>query len=270
RGPDGGRRRARGDPARGDHRPDRAQRRRQDHLLQPADGLRQARRRRLDVRGPLPRRGAGPPRGPARDGAHLPAHQGPVAADRPGEHAARGRRPARREPAARPLPAPVALRGGGQHHPRPRPPAAVQARRQGGRLRRQPLRGAAQAPGDGEGADDRARDGDARRAHGRGEPGADPVAARPRQGPARGGHDGALRRARHGHGARHLGLGDRHGAGQGRRRGAAGRRHGRPGRDRRLPRRAPRRPADPGGRGAPDRRDRGRRGRRDRRGRPPV
>ena len=42
----------------------------------------------------------------------------------------------------------------------------------------------------------------------------------PHQGPARGRHDRAVRRARHGHGPRHLRLGGRDGAGQGHRRRA--------------------------------------------------
>ena len=53
------------------------------------------------------------------------------------------------------------------------------------RLRRHPLRRPAQAARDGPGADERPEAGHARRADGRREPGADPVAARPRQGPAR-------------------------------------------------------------------------------------
>ncbi len=62
----------------------------------------------------------------------------------------------------------------------------------------------------------------------------------PRQGPARAGHDGAVRGTRHGHGARHLRLGVRHGPGQGDRRRPRRLRHVRLPRDRRLPRCPPR------------------------------
>ena len=48
--------------------------------------------------------------------------------------------------------------------------------------------------------------------------------------PARRGHDRAVRRARHGHGPRHLRLGRRDGRGPGHRRGPAGHGHGRPAR----------------------------------------
>ena len=93
----------------------------------------------------------------------------------------------------------------------PRAARPVQARRQGGRLRRLAVRRPAQAPRDGPRAHGQAGAGDARRADGRGQPGAQAVAARPREVAARGGHDRALRRARHGHGARHLRLGRRDG-----------------------------------------------------------
>ena len=127
--------------------------------------------------------------------------------------------------------------GAGDHRAGRRPAGPLQAGREARGLRRQPVRRPAQAARDGPGPDGRPGDGDARRADGRGEPGADPVAAGPREGPARGRHDGAVRRARHGHGPRHLRLGDRDGPGQGDRRGSAGRRHGRPAGHRRLPRR---------------------------------
>ena len=122
--------------------------------------------------------------------------------------------------------------------------AAVQARRQEGRLRRHALRRSAQAAGDGAGAHERPPGRHARRADGRGEPGADPEPARPRQGPARAGHDGDLRRARHGRRPGHQRLGRRHGRRPDHRRGAAGVDQPEPGRRRRLPRGAPRRPAD--------------------------
>ena len=121
-----------------------------------------------------------------------------------------------------------------------RPARAVPADQEARGLRRLAVRRPAQAAGDGPRADGRPRAGDARRADGRGEPRAQAVAARPRQVAARRGPDRALRRARHGHGARHLRLGDRDGAGTGDRRGPAGRRDGRPARHRRLPRRPPR------------------------------
>ena len=54
-----------------------------------------------------------------------------------------------------------------------------------GRLRRHPVRRTAQAARDGPGADERPQGRHARRADGRGEPGADPEPARARQGPAR-------------------------------------------------------------------------------------
>ena len=88
---------------------------------------------------------------------------------------------------------------------------AVQARHEARRLRRLAVRRPAQAARDGPGADGRARAGHARRADGRREPGAHAVAARPRQVAARRGHDRAVRRARHGHGPRHLRLGGRDG-----------------------------------------------------------
>ncbi len=62
----------------------------------------------------------------------------------------------------------------------------------------------------------------------------------PHPGPARRGHDGAVRRARHAHGPAHLRLGRGHGRGPGGRRGAAHHDHAGRGRGRRLPRRAPR------------------------------
>ena len=147
--------------------------------------------------------------------------------------------------------------GARDHRAGRRPARPLQARRQARGLRRQPVRRPAQAARDGPGPDGRPGDGHARRADGRGEPGADPVAARPREGPARGRHDRAVRRARHGHGPRHLGLGHRDGAGQGHRRGSAGRRDGRPARHRRLPGLAPRRRPHRGGRAEGPRRGRG-------------
>ena len=61
----------------------------------------------------------------------------------------------------------------------------------------------------------------ARRADGRGEPGADPEPPRPHQVAARRGPHRAVRRARHGRRPRHQRLGRRHGRGPGHRRGPA-------------------------------------------------
>ena len=85
-----------------------------------------------------------------------------------------------------------------QHREGPGPAAALQAGRQEGRFRRHAVRRSAQAAGDGAGTHERPPGRHARRADGRREPRADPEPARPRQGPARAGHDGDLRRARHG------------------------------------------------------------------------
>ena len=67
--------------------------------------------------------------------------------------------------------------------------------------------------------------GHARRAHGRRQPGPHPVPARPREGPAGRGHDGDVRRARHGRGPRHQRLGGGDGRGRGHRRRHPRRRH---------------------------------------------
>ena len=123
RRPDRSRCRARGDPARGDHRTHRAQRRRQDHVLQPAHRVRRARRRGVVVQRPQPEGRAGVPGGAPRHGADLPAHQGPVPADRRGEHAHRRHGPEGRDPAARDVP----LRCGGPRRttsPRGRTPCS--------------------------------------------------------------------------------------------------------------------------------------------------
>ena len=117
---------------------------------------------------------------------------------------------------------------------------AVQAAGEEGRLRRQPLGRSAQAARDGPGADERPEDDHARRADGRREPRADPVAAGPHPEPARRGHDRALRRARHARRPPHLRLGRGDGRGPDRRRRLRRHRDVRPGRDRRLPRRPPR------------------------------
>ncbi len=131
--------------------------------------------------------------------------------------------------------------------------AAVPPRPHARRVRRQPLRRAAQAAGDGQGADGRPDADHARRADGRRESGveAEPAPAHPA---AQGrGPDRAVRRARHGHGPRDQRLGAGDGRGPVDRRGDGDADLRQPGRDRRLPRRPPRgRPRDDG-RGAGDR-----------------
>ena len=77
------------------HRPDRAQRCRQDDVLQPADRVRPARLRHLGVRRQGPQQGPGLQGRPARHGPHLPADQGALQADRHREHAGRRHRAAR-------------------------------------------------------------------------------------------------------------------------------------------------------------------------------
>ena len=133
--------------------------------------------------------------------------------------------------------------GEGQHREGAGPPPALQAGRQEGRLRRHAVRRSAQAARDGARAHERPAGRHARRADGRREPGPDPEPARARQGPARAGHDGDLRRARHGRRAGHQRLGRGHGRREGDRRGSAGVDQPEPGSGRRLPRRAPRRSA---------------------------
>ena len=118
--------------------------------------------------------------------------------------------------------------------------AAVPSRPHARRVRRQPVRRAAQAARDGEGADGRPDADHARRADGRREPGAEaePAPAHPA---AQGrGPDGAVRRARHGHGPRDQRLGAGDGRGSVDRRGDGDADLRQPGRDRRLPRRPPR------------------------------
>ena len=110
------RRRARRGPARIDHRPDRSQRRRQDHVLQPADRVRRAEPRPLAVR----RHGDGRRRSPQDrqdgHGPHVPAHQEPDEVDGDREHEARRHRPARREVVERAR----AIRCGAARRPRSR------------------------------------------------------------------------------------------------------------------------------------------------------
>ena len=113
----GRRRRARRGPARLDHGPDRSQRRRQDDVLQPADRVRQARRRRVVVRRRVD--GAASRRTRWRHdghGAHVPAHQEPDQAGGDREHEARRHRPAWREVVERLC----SRRCGGRRRPRSR------------------------------------------------------------------------------------------------------------------------------------------------------
>ena len=130
---------------------------------------------------------------------------------------------------------------------------AVQTAGEAHRLRRVALRRPAQAARDGPGPDERPEDDHARRADGGREPRAHPVSPGAHPEPARRGHDGAVRRARHARRPPHLRLGRRDGRGPHRRRGRG--RHGdvQPSRHRRLPRRPPRH--RPGGRRTPLRRD---------------
>ena len=200
----------------------------------------------LVVRRPQPQGRRGAQGGAARHGAHLPAHQGAGQADGHREHAARRDRPDGRERFCR-----RCSRRSWRGQEKRRSPSGPTTCSQRFKLDTKrdefagiALRRPAQAARDGAGADGRAGAGHARRADGRREPGAEAVAARPREGAARGGHDRAVRRARHGHGPRHLRLGHRDGPGPDHRRGPAGRRDRRPAGDRRLPRRAPRHGAE--------------------------
>ncbi len=114
-----------------------------------------------------------------RHGPHLPAHQGAEPDDGDGEHDAGRAEPGGREPRQVPVPAVLGRPGEGRSRQKAhRAAGAVQAAGEAHRLRRLALRRPAQAPRDGPGADERPEDDHARRADGRGEPGADPVAAR--------------------------------------------------------------------------------------------
>src|SRR5690606_8401008 len=258
RRPDGGRRRAPRVPAGGHHRPDRPERRRQDHAVQPADRVRQAQHRGVELQRPPDARAVGPQGRPGRHGADVPADQGAVAPDGHGEHEARRHGPDRRAllPVARA--GPVAQRGGGDRGAGRGPARAVQPEPHARRVRRGALRRPAQAARDGPGAHGRARARDARRAHGRREPGPGPDHHRPRPRPGGRRPVGGVRRARHGrrpHGQR---LGRGHGRGPGDRRGEARVDRRQPRGHPRLPRASPRHPARPGRAGAPARRGPGR------------
>ena len=162
RRPDRGRRRSPRDPARRHHGADRSQRRRQDDAVQPAHRFRQARPWHLDLRGDESLGHPGLQGRPARPGAHLPAHQGARAAHGAREHEARGQEPAGRRILAEPHPRPLAQAGRRDRGARARAAQEVQARRQEGRLRGEPLRRPAQAARDGPRAHERTPTGDAR------------------------------------------------------------------------------------------------------------
>ena len=168
--------------ARDHHRADRAQRRRQDDVLQPDHRLRPPVGRAggaLELR----RRHARPDLGvegrQVRHGPHLPAHQGAEPDDGDGQHDAGRPEPGRREPRQVPVQAVLGRAGEGDRGQGPRAARAVQPAREAQRLRRLALRRPAQAARDGPGPDERPEDDHARRADGGREPGAHPVAARP-------------------------------------------------------------------------------------------
>ena len=230
-----------------DHGADRAQRRRQDHLLQPDHRLLPARQGRAVFDG---REVQGrPPYTIARLGmvrtfqitkalAAMPVIDNMMLAapDQPGEKLAnvvfrpfgwrgtRARGPRAGDRAARRL----------QPHP---------ARR---RVRRDALRRPAQAARARAGADGRAALPAPRRADGGHQPDPRPPAARPHAAAARRGRRHLpVHRARHGGGHEPLRPGDRDGRGRGDRRRRAARGALRPGRDRRLPRRRRERQREP-------------------------
>ena len=101
RRPHGRRRRPPRDPARRHHRADRPQRRGQDHAVQPAVRLRQAQLRHVVVRRHDALRHPVLQGGADGSGAHVPAHQGAVAAHRAREHEARCHEAAGREASGR-------------------------------------------------------------------------------------------------------------------------------------------------------------------------
>ena len=174
-----------------DHGADRPERRRQDHLLQPAHRVRRGRPRAMDVRRQGDERHGRPQDGAARHGAHLPAHEEPHPPVGHREHEARRHPPAGRERVERLF---KPIWGAQEKEIEAKADGAaraVQARPHAGRVRRQPLRRPAQAAGDGAGADGRARAGHAGRADGRREPGAHPEPARPRSAGAGRGADRA-------------------------------------------------------------------------------
>ena len=236
------RRRVPRDPAAQDHRTDRPQRRRQDHPVQPAHGLRHPELGYMAVRGQQPRRRLLVQGGPDGHGAHVPAHQGHGQAHRAWRTCAWAPPTSPANGSPRPC-----SRASGAARKREitarsqRAAGEVQAGRQEGRLRGVAVRRPAQAAGNGPLPHGPAQAGHARRADGRRQPGADAVAAGPHQEPQGRGHDRLVRRARHAHGPPHRRLGGGDGRGQDRGRRPARRSHEEPRRDRRLPRRPPRR-----------------------------
>ena len=228
RRPHGRRRGARRDPARSHHRADRAQRRRQDHVLQPAHRFRPGRRGPVVLQRHRPQGDAGLPGRPPRHGAHLPADQGALAGSRSSRTCGSARPARRARRLLRAMFAPLLARpGDGQHRAGRRAcssgSCSIKKREDfagslsGGQRKLLEMARALMAE---------PRAGHARRADGRREPRAQAVAARAREVAARRGPDGPVRRARHGHGPRHLRLGHRDGPGQGDRRGPTGLRDG--------------------------------------------
>ncbi len=187
RRPRRGRRRPRRGPAGHHHRAHRAQRRRQDDLLQPPHRVRQARRGPLELRrpatSPASRRYKVARQGMVRTFqltkslARLSVIEN-MKARRHRTSGASGSSPACSRPLWRDQE--PRDRGPGRRAARP-----LQARPHARRVRRLPLGRAAQAAGDGPGPHGPAPHRHARRADGRREPGADPVAARAREVAAR-------------------------------------------------------------------------------------
>ena len=221
-------RRARRPPrgaARHHHRADRAERCRQDHLLQPDHRLRQP------ELGEVGRHWSFDGRKLDKTSASSVALAGMVrtfqltkALNRMTvmDNMTAGRPQAARREAAH---VPCSSRPGGRRRRRSRPrprtcSTGSSSTPKKDDYRRQPVGRPAQAARDGAGPDERPDHDHARRADGRREPRADPVAARAHRGPSRRGHDGAVRRARHAHRPAHLRLGGRDGRGPHRRRGA--------------------------------------------------
>ena len=177
------RRRPRRGPARLDHRPDRSQRRRQDDVLQPADRVRQAERGRLEVRRPRDAT-ASPPHKTAKLGMvrtfQLTKSLTKLAVI---ENMKLGATDQRGEQWWNGLIAVAVARAGGRDRGAGRRAArAVPARPHARRVRRRAVGRSAQAARDGPGADDQPDAGDARRADGRRQPGAEaePQRAHPR------------------------------------------------------------------------------------------
>ena len=208
-------------------------------LFNLLSGFEKPDRGRVAVRRPLAGGRGGAQGREVRHGAHVPADEEPHEAARHREHEARRDGPARREVVERAAAVPLAQTGtrdraAGRRAARPLP-----ARPHARRVRRHAVRRPAQAARDGARPDDEPAARDARRADGGRQPGAEADPQQPHQGPARAGHDRAVRRARHGHGPRRQRLGDRDGRGPGHRRGHARRHRRQRVGDRRLPRDPP-------------------------------